>query len=135
MTSLETKRSHVFPAVCIADGIMCEVNCVNFSPYAAIKPNQSTVSCFIREFFPFLSFTCTLDGGLLCEASEGQCSCNCVRTASVGAVLLMGQMQEERKITLREYLHFNDFFSHYVHEQSIDSMQVGSMNSQKQQTY
>ncbi len=47
----------------------------------------------------------------------------------------MGQMQEDRKITHREYLHFNDFFSHSVHEQSIDSVQVGSMNSQKQQTY
>ncbi len=68
---------------------------------------------FIREsFFPFFSFTCTLDGGLLCEASEGQRSCNCVRTASVGRRLANGPNARREEnctqgIFAREYFFFS----------------------------
>lgn len=90
MKSLETEGSHVFPAVHVTDDIMCEVNCLNFSPYAVIKQNQSAVSLFasllsatasilLERLFlsSFLSFVCALDGGLPCEVIEGQWSCNC----------------------------------------------------------
>lgn len=120
MKSLETEGSHNSPSVCVTDGIMCEVNCLNFSPYAVIKLNQSAVSYSLvffllqRAFYQSVSFFLRLlhmrnDGGLPCEVSEGQWSRNCVRTTSVGNISLMGKMQEEMKITQREHLHFNEF--------------------------
>lgn len=115
MMSPKTKKeNHVFFAVSIADCIICEVNCLAFSPYAFIKPNQSAVSCspvyfryskcFIRKCSLFLSFACTLDSGLPCEASEGQCLCNCVW------VSLISQMQEERKLHTANICTLMNFF-------------------------
>lgn len=114
-------KDHTFSLLCVSLMALCVKLIVLISLLMQLLSwirVQSAIRwcsfCYSEHFIraslsSFISFVCALDGGLPCEVSEGQWSCNCERTASVGNISLMGKMQEERKITQREHLHFNEF--------------------------